>query len=423
MSTLGDKATRADVQAALAELDSQVSDADDARRRRHLAAHKDDRGRLSDNELMFESLADRFDFDAGDREVLHMITARAMDKSPDDPLVVNEVDVGRQLPGDDDVTAGSFKRRTVRAVETKANLHGKTVLKRIPGKWSVASGKDAETGRKLAAREEKKVGARYHFHWPQAIAEGVAIARALRAGNRRSRFRRAAEVVFDSELFPSYTLPAEPSQSTPVVPDADDVSIEVTPEETIELLTGETPKATARPATERRVSPMRIPRTVRRVKDNAALALRAAKERDEKRGGGSAEFNRQAAWLFVELMRTTECELSGRDLGTGEAIRQIIELLKAVESDPAELSRIEASTTYLEANTTQDSVASDLPGGQFRVGFSQFRHKTRKRPRFSGQPCPEKPPLPPNPAGVYRPRPGHRRHPRRRRGRGGESFA
>jgi hypothetical protein len=358
------KATRADVHAALDELDGNLSNLDDARRKRHLAFFKDDRQRLSDNDLMFESLADRFGFDSEDRELLHLFVARSMDKSPDDLLIVNEVDIGRQLYDEDDVTVESLKRRTVRAaerVEAKANRLGKSVLERIPGKWSVSSGKEAQTGKKLAARE-KKVGARYRFHWPQAIAEGTQTAKALRAGNRRGRFRRAAEVVFDSNIFPRCAPPKSSAQATPSVRDAEEVLIDVAPEETFERVTGGSPMAGLTTSSEARVSPLRIPRTVRRMKDNAALALRSARERDEKSGGGSSAFNRQAAWLAVELVRTIEREQGGDDLPTGDAIRQVIELLEAVASDPSELSCVEASVTHLEANTTQDNSGPDLMG-------------------------------------------------------------
>src|SRR5215207_7312577 len=133
------KATAEQVRAAIEGAEAQaanVADFGDAQRRRHLAGYKTQRQTISDDDLMFESLCDLFGFNAEERAGLHLFVARSMDKSPDDRLVVNEVDLGRQLDGDKDVTNEAFKRRTCRLfdrIDDRQREARRMVLDRIPG--------------------------------------------------------------------------------------------------------------------------------------------------------------------------------------------------------------------------------------------------------------------------------------------------
>jgi hypothetical protein len=380
------KATRENVIQAFDALDSNVVDFETRQRKSHLAKYKTDRWILTDDELMFESLCDLFGFDAEDRAYLHLLNGRANGVSPDDDLIVGEVDLGRQLPGDNDSLDGSMKKRAYRAfqaVDAKQRARGRMLVDRTPGKLVTAEGKERETGRRFAGRGKKKrLGATYRYWLPQAIVEGREMAKGLVSvqllngkfsKKRRDRFRAAALAVFKSDLLPAcHPLPA-PKIKTPTVRAADDVKIDVSASEVYERATGERPPATptGTPAT---VSPSRVPRSIRRFKDNALLALRNASEQ-----GGEA-FNRQAAILFVELARSVS-EFKGGDAGdTSAAIRQTVDLLQTILSSDDALSSLEHSIDLLNADLNKEDSATESADAENH----NFERQSAKSPAKTG---------------------------------------
>jgi hypothetical protein len=336
---------------AFEQLDANVADFEEAQRKRYFAGFKERRQHVSDDELMFESLADLFRWDAEERAFMHLILARSLGKSPDQKLIINEVDLGRQLPGDDDVTDESFKKRCYRSfnrVDERQRIAGRMVLERIPGKRIVGERKETGTNKRFASRTVTFVGAEYRVWLPQAIVEGVSMAIRLRAGKRRDRFRQAALAIFESEFFPTCEPKPQPAQETPFVQEHGDAEIGVDPAETHERLTGEPLPPGATKSAQGQGSHAREPRALRRFTKNAALALSRAKE------DGEAKFNRQAATLYVTLTREVERAQGGDPSDTEKAIRQTIELLQSLLDSPADLSCIEASAS-VDAKDIQDS--------------------------------------------------------------------
>jgi hypothetical protein len=356
------KATTAEVQAALDALDTGVVSIEEHERKKHLAACKQRRQDLSDDALMLECVFDLFDFDTDERGFLHGLVARSLGKAPEQKILVNEVELGRLLPGDGDVLEGSIKKRVKRMcaqIYGKQRMKGRLAFRREPGKIVFGEGKESDTNKHFAARGEKKlVSAEYFIPLVQGVVDGVAMARPGRE-RRILRFRRAARAVFDS--LPECKPINPPERMTPFLRDADDGKIQVSSREAIESATsGRTKPASATRGTPA-PSPSRVPRPLKRFKESAALALRAAKERDARQGDDSSdEFNRQAAVLYVELGRTVAEAQEGGAVETGAAIRQTIALLQAMHDSPEALSSIEASNTTLEAKDIADSETDAL---------------------------------------------------------------
>jgi hypothetical protein len=118
------------------------------------------------------------------------------------------------------------------------------------------------------------------------------------------------------------------------------------------------------------------PRPLKRVKDNAALALRHAREKDARRGDGrTEEFDRAAALLQVELCRTIAEAQRGEPVTTEEAIRDTISLLEAM-LDPARLSSIVAlEDTPLATSSLLDSANAE------GAGVSHFSDPETQKPQ------------------------------------------
>jgi hypothetical protein len=388
--TIAGKATRAEVAAALAELDGgEVVNLKEHEHRKHLAETKQRRQDLSDDALLLECLFDLFDFDADERGYMHALVARSLGKAPEQKVYVNEVELGRQLKGDADVLEGSFKKRARRMfaqVDAKQRAAGRLVLRRKPGEMIVAGGKESGTNKRFAARGQRQlVSAEYYAPIIQAVIDGVS---AARPGNQRRvvRFRSAARLVFDAlpECKPLQL------QHDSHVRDwrrleakrtgrggSNDGKADITAAESFEVVTG----VPARP-----IEPMPAewsgasPRPVKKFKADAALALRIARERDERRGDGkSEEFDRQAARLQVELCRTIAEAQGGRAVDTAEAIRDTIALLESMLKEPEGLSNIVAdSDTTLATKSIVDS-ADD--GG---AGVSHFSEGETSKPQQKG---------------------------------------
>jgi CHC2 zinc finger len=323
------KAATSDVHAALDALDSNVTSLEDHERRKHLAACKQRRADLSDDELMFESLADLFGWNTDQRGFMHGFVARSLGMAPDEKIFVNEIELGQLLPGDSDVTEDSYKRRVRRAyaeIDAAQRSKGRLALKRKDGQFILEAGKESVTGKRFVSKKKKLICAECFCPLTQGIVEGVDMARRL-PGRRRIKFRRAARAVFDS--LPE-CKPLPPAQPTPFVRDAEAGEVGVSSREAFELATvgrsvgpeegGSQSEKQARPA-----------RPIRQFKENAALALRAAKERDAVKGyDSSEEFDRQAASLYVELGRVV-AEAQGLDASdTPAVIRQTIARLQAM---------------------------------------------------------------------------------------------
>jgi CHC2 zinc finger len=353
MTTPAKKATRAEVGAALAELDAAapVVSIADRERAKHLAQTKQRRQDLSDDALLLECLFDLFDFDADERGYMQTVVARSLGKAPEQKILVNEIELGRQLKGDSDVLEGSFKKRARRMfaqVDAKQRAVGRLALKRKPGEMIVAAGKEAGTSKRFAARGQKQlISAEYYAPIIQAVVDGVD---AARPGHERRmiRFRRAARLVFDS--LPECKPLAPVKVVTPFVRSAEDGAAEVSPEETFERVTGEA--SPGRPTPVPASAGDKRPRPLKRFKDNAALALRIARERDVRKGDGSTdEFNRQAALLQVELSRTIAEAQTGGPVDTATAIRETIALLEAMLEKPETLSTIVANSSDTDVAT------------------------------------------------------------------------
>jgi hypothetical protein len=332
------KATTAAVHAALTELDGAVVSIEDHERRKHLAVNKQRRQDLSDDALMLECLFDLFDFDADERGFMHSVVARSLGKAPEQKIIVNEVELGRQLKGDSDVLEGSVKKRARRMfvqVDAKQRAAGHLALRREPGKIILGSGKEAGTNKRFAARGQKKlVSAEYFAPLVQAVVDGVDMAR---PGHERRmlRFRRAARCVFDA--LPECAPLRAPEQVTPFVRSAGEVAAD-----------DETP-----------AKAVKQPRPLKKFKDGAALALRAAKERDARAGLGTSEnVDRQAALLYVELGRTI-AEVQGVE--TVEVLWRTVERLSALLEAPEELSSLVALTDISSATKSILDSAVEVP--------------------------------------------------------------
>jgi hypothetical protein len=362
MSATKSKATKADVHAALETLDSKVVDLGEHERRKHQAACKPRRQDLSDDALMLECLFDLYAFDADERGYMHAIVARSLGKAPEQKILVNEVELGRQLSGDSDVLEGSFRKRARRMyaqMDAKQRAAGRLAVRRENGMMILGAGKEVDTNRRFASRGNKKlVSAEYFAPIIQGVVDGVDMAR---PGNERRivRFRRAARIVFDS--LPECKPLLVPEKATPFVRSADDVVADVLPEEAFEQATGEASRVTSISRVQHQDT--KHPRPLRRFKDNAALALRAARERDARKGDDSTdEFNRQAAALYVELGRTVAEVQTGGTVETEAAIRETIALLQAMLDSPQTLSTIVAPDflaticrTHQEVDSQPDS--------------------------------------------------------------------
>jgi hypothetical protein len=333
------KATTAAVHAALAELDAApVVSMADRERAKHLAASKQRRQDLSDDALMLECLFDLFDFDTDERGFMHAVVARSLGKAPEQRIIVNELELGRQLKGDAGVLEGSVKKRARRMfaqVDAKQRAAGRLALRREPGKVILGSSKEAGSGKRFAVRGQKKlVSAEYFAPLVQAVVDGVSMAR---PGHERRmvRFRRAARCVFDA-LPECAPLPA-PERVTPAVRSAAEVSVDE----------------------EQPAKAVKQPRPLKKFKDGAALVLRAAKERDARAGRDSSEdFDRQAALLYVELGRTI-AEVQGVE--TVEVLRHTVERLNALLEAPDELSSLVALTDTSVATKSILDTPAEVP--------------------------------------------------------------
>jgi hypothetical protein len=361
MSTPAKKATRADVHAALAELDAApVVNLQERERAKHAAETKQRRQDLSDDALLLECLFDLFDFDADERGYMHAVVARSLGKAPEQKILINEVELGRQLKGDGFVLEGSIKKRARRMfaqVDAKQREVGRLALRRKPGEMIVAGGKESATNRRFAGRGQKQlVSAEYFAPIIQAVVDGV---EAARPGHERRmvRFRRAARLVFDA--LPECKPLAPVNVVTPFVRSSEDVAAEVEPGETFERVTGEPSPVKAEPRPKAQGD--KQPRPLKRFKDSAALALRVARERDARQGDGSSdEFNRQAALLQVELSRTIAEAQTGGPVDTAQAIRETIALLESMLEKPETLSSIVANSSDT-ALATKD-IVDTAPG-------------------------------------------------------------
>jgi hypothetical protein len=372
------KATRADVQAALGELDNTVVNLEDHERRKHLAASKQRRQDLSDDALLLECLFDLFDLDADERGYMHALVARSLGKAPGQVVIVNEVELGRQLKGDAYVLEGSIKKRARRMyaqVDAKQRAKGRQMVARTPGKVVLGHGKESGTNKRFAARGDKKlISAEYLLPVVQGVVDGVDAARPGRE-RRVVRFRRAARVVFDS--LPSCKPLPVSEVMTPFVRTSEDGEADVTPSEAFERATGERPRAL--PALARQQRGATQPRPLKRVKDSAALALRVAQERDTRRGDGrSEEFDRQAALLQVEVSRTIAEVRGGESVTTEAAIRETIALLQSMLAEPELLSSIVAcSDTPLATSSLPDNENDS-------AGVAQFSDPETPKPQQKG---------------------------------------
>jgi hypothetical protein len=369
------KATRADVHAALDGVDNAVVDLVGHERRKHLAATKHRRQDLSDDQLLLECLFDLFDLDPDERGYMNMLAARSLGKSPGQPVIVNEVELGRQLKGDAYVLEGSIKKRARRMyaqVDAKQRAKGRMMVFRKPGEVILGAGKESGTNKRFAAKGGKKlISAEYLMLFVQGVVDGVD---AARPGNQRRvvRFRSAARLVFDS-LPECKPLPV-PEVVTPFVRTSEDGEANVTPSEAFERATGERPRAVVSPA--RHSDGAQQPRPLKRVKDSAALALRVAQERDARRGdGNSEEFDRQAALLQVEMSRTIAEVRGGEAVTTEDAIRETIALLQSMLAEPELLSSIVA------CSNTPLATSSLLDNDDGGAGVSHFSDPENQKPQ------------------------------------------
>src|SRR5206468_323510 len=98
---------------------------------------------------------DLFDFDADERGFLHGLVARSLGKAPEQKILVNEVELGRLLPGDGDVLEGSIKKRVKRMcaqLDETQRAKGRLAFRREPAKIVLGSGKESGTEKRFAAR-------------------------------------------------------------------------------------------------------------------------------------------------------------------------------------------------------------------------------------------------------------------------------